>query len=183
MRAIYLRTALLCIVATMLSLASCRTSSETLPDEITLPDGIEVVSLELDEDEAGELPASGTRGFSVRVTLNRAIPSGEIGIIAFAVRDADLITGAPICVGFVGMTNSDGTSVTREDVFNLVCDGGDVAGRAISSAFDMDDWDRSSNERSTRIFVQHVAGIRTFLGATIGIDGVRSNRIQVECPR
>ena len=171
------------IVTVLFFISACKSSSEALPDEIILPDGIEVVSLELDEDEAGDLPASGTRGFSVKVTLNRAIPSGEIGIIAFAVRDVELVAGLPLCVGFVGMTNSDGTSVTRSNVFNLVCDDGKVAGRAISSAFDMDDWDRSSGERSTRIYVQHVAGIKTFLGAEIGIDGVKSNKIRVECPR
>ena len=177
------RTIAMCIVIVAVLLPSCRTTTEDLPDEITLPDGIEVLSLELDEDEAGDLPASGTRGFSVTVTLNRAIPSGEFGIIAFAVRDVELVSGLPLCVGFVGMTNGDGTSVTRANVFNLVCDDGDVAGRAISSVFGMDDWDRSSGERNTRIYVQHVAGIRTFLGATIGIDGVKSNRIRVECPR
>jgi hypothetical protein len=119
----------------------------------------------------------------VTVTLNRAVPEGEWAIIAYAVRDVELISGLPLCVGFVGMTSGDGTTETRENSFELVCEDGKVAGRATSSLYGMEEWDRSSDERRTGIYVQHVEGIKTFMGITIGIEGVKSNRITVSCPR
>lgn len=183
MPAINHHTIAIFLIASVLLLSACSTSNELLPDEISLPDGIEVVSLELSEDEAGNLPASGRQGFSVTVTLNRAVPEGEWAIVAYAVRDVELIAGLPLCVGFVGMTSGDGTTATRENSFELVCEDGKVAGRATSSLYGMDEWDRSSGERRTGIYVQHIEGIRTFMGITIGIEGVKSNRITVSCPR
>jgi len=164
-------------------LSACKTTSEGLPDEISLPAGVEVVAMELMEAEAGELPGSGTKGFTVTVELNQAVPSGEFAIIAYVVRDSEVIRGEPIAAGFVGMTSSDGTTASRSNNFNLTCVDGDVAGRAISGAFGMDGFDRSTGERNTRIFVQHAEGIRTFLGATVGVKGVKSNRIRVSCPQ
>ena len=173
---------LICAIAVLaLSFSACNSSSDSLPDEISMPDGIEVVSLTLNGGKDIDI-GSGKTGISVTVTLNKAVPEGEWAIIAYAVRDKELIPGAPLCVGFVGMTNSDGTSATRDNSFYLVCDDGKVAGRAVSSVYGMDDWDRSSGERSTKIYIQHVEGIKTFLGATIGITGVKSDKINAECP-
>ncbi len=167
----------------VLTFVGCTPSSGGFGDECELPVGLEVVSMSLDEDEAGELPATGEHGFSVTVELNRAITSDESPVlICYAVRDSELIGGLPLAVGFVGVSTADDETITRAESFNMTCDGGDVAGRAVTSLYDMDDWDRSSGERSTRIYVQHLNGLRTFLGLTVGISGESSNRIRIECP-
>ncbi len=170
------------LLACSFLLSGCPASKETISDEMSLPDGVEVVSLGLDEDQSGELPAGGRR-FSVKVKLNRALTTGEYAIVAFAVRDQELIAGKPLCVGWVGVGVSDGVGpVTREDRFELVCEDGKVAGHAVTSSYGEDEWDRSSGERSTGIYVQHLEGIKTFLGMPVGIKGVKSNRITIECP-
>jgi hypothetical protein len=175
---------LLTILSFVFYFPGCATTSDELPTECTLPSGVSVVSMELDEDDAGDLPATGLEGFDVSVNLNRALQSGEVAIVCYAVRDKELIAGLPIAVGFVGMTSVDGSRATREDSFNLTCVDGDVEGRTAQSGIDgMDDWDRSTGERNTKIYVQHLEGIETFIGLPTGIDGEKSNKIRVKCPR
>lgn len=168
---------------TIMGLFGCATTGDGLAEECSLPTGVTVASITLDEDQAGDLPASGETGFRVTVELSQAIPEGTLGIICYAVRDSEIIRGMPLAVGFVGMTSADGTRATRENSFNMTCDDGEVAGRAATSAMGMDDFDRSSGERSTRIFAQHLEGLRTFAGNVIGMTGETSNRIRLTCPR
>jgi len=176
-----------CVIVLSLLLSACGTTKITsggtsLPAgfEFNLPDGVEVVSIDLNGGKDVDL-GGGRVGLSVAFTLNKPLPAGEIFIIPYAVRIVTLIHGTPLCVGFVGMTNADGTSATRNNSFELVCDDGNVAGRATSSAFGMADFDRSSGKRSIGIYVQHLEGFKTFLGDTVGITGVKSNHITASC--
>lgn len=167
----------------ILGLSACATSQEGVPDVCSLPDGIEVATLQLDDSQAGEINATGETGFRVTATLTDSVPQGELAVVCYAVRDSEVVRGAPLAVGFIGITSGDGDSATRDDNFRMTCDDGEVAGRAITDLNDMDDFDRSSGERSTRIFIQHLEGIRRFAGMDVGIRGETSNRIRVSCPR
>lgn len=171
------------IALSTLLLSACATRSDTLPEECNLPAGVTVTSMELDTSQAGDIAATGETGFSVTVELSRELEGDEIAIVCYAVRDAEVVRGAPIAAGFVGIRSVDDDGIaSRDNSFNLACDNGEVAGRAATSAFGMDDFDRSTGERSTRIFVQHLEGIRNFAGMEVGIQGETSNRIRVSCP-
>ena len=169
-------------VLSMTVLGCGTTPSDEVPDEFELPAGVEVVSIELDEDDEGDLPSSGRKGFSVTVTLSGSLPSGSAVIIPYIVRDVELIGGRALCAGFVGMSAADGVSATRTDSFFMECVDGEVVGRASSDLWDMDELDDSSGEGSTRIYAQHYVGLKTFLGWTTGVEGVKSNKIRVSCP-
>jgi len=169
--------------AIFLLLSACTITQEGVPEECSLPEGVKVVSLALDESQAGELPATGEAGFSITVELNRALTDQELATVCFAVREAQLGGAKPLAMGLILLTSADGLTTTRDNIFRLTCDNGNVAGRAISDLYDMNDRDRNSGERSTKIFVQHLEGIRTFAGIEIGIKGVKSNKIRVSCPR
>ncbi len=185
----FLLTFFLPCVYVGLFLSGCKVSEETsggdsLPTgfEFNLPDDIEVVSIELNSDKDVDL-GSDEVGLSVTITLSESVPEDIGYIIPFVVRDVELIGGKPLCAGFIGMTSADGIDASRDNIFELVCDDGEVAGRAISSSYGMDDYDDSSGERSTSIYVQHLEGIKSFLGLTVGVKGVKSNKIKATCPK
>ena len=172
------------VVFTCLVLLSACKTTDVASEGCELPPGVSVVSLELNEDQAGELPASGEVGFTVTATLNRSLTGDEFAMVCYIVGDSEVIRGDPIAAGFVYISSSDGDSATRDNNFNLTCEDGKVAGRAISSINDMDQYDRSTGERNTRIYVQHPEGLQSFAGLlTVGVNGPKSNRIRVECPR
>lgn len=151
-----------------------------LPSECSMPDGVEVVSMSLNESQAGDI--NGTRDYDVTVELNRRLNSGELAIICYAVRDKQINPNNVIAAGFVGVTSADSNVVTREDSFSLKCNNdNDVEGaQTISFLESMND---TSNERSTKIYVQNIEGVRSFLNIPTGIKGEKSNKIRVECPR
>jgi hypothetical protein len=152
-----------------------------------LPDGYKVVELAiLEKDDEVELSGSEKRAFTVSVRLNRAIPEGAPAVVPFLVRDKELIQGLPLAVGTVGvLPGRDGG--TNSTAFYMVCEDGDVAGRTCCPGDiygNLEKWDRSSKERSTKIFVQYGEELREVLGITVGVvDAVESNRIRVTCPR
>ncbi len=153
----------------------------SLPSECSIPDGVEVVSMSLNENQEGDINNS-PKGYDVTVELNRRLNSGELAIICYAVRDKQINPDNVIAAGFVGVTSADGNIITREDSFLLKCnEDNDVEGaQTISFLEDMND---TSNERSTKIYVQNIEGIRSFLNIPTGIKGAKSNKIRVRCPR
>jgi len=172
--------------AILLLLSACTITQNGVPDDCSIPEGVEVVSLTLDESQAGELPATGEARFSVNVELNRALTDQEIATVCFAVRESQIGGAKPLTMGLIILTAGSMTSdrtATRDNVFMLICKNGNIAGRALAIRSDMSARDRNSGERSTKIFVQHLEGIRTFAGIEIGIKGVKSNKIRVSCPR
>lgn len=170
----------------LLLLSACTTTQEGVPEECLLPEGVKVVSLALDESQAGELPATGEARFSVTVELNRALTEQEFATVCFAVRESQIGGAKPLTMGLINLTAGSMTTdrtATRDNIFMLICENGNIAGRALAVTSDMSARDRNSAERSTKIFVQHLEGIRTFAGIQIGIKGVKSNKIRVSCPR
>jgi hypothetical protein len=152
----------------------------SLPDECTLPDGVSVTGISLDDNQAGEINGTGLTPFSVTVTLNRALVDGEFAAVCYAVRDVGLIIN-PIGGGVVGILPGQGATATRDESFNLTCDSnGKIAGSSLSLASAMDS---SSGERSTKIYVQHTLDIQRVAQIPTGIKGEKSNRIRVSCPR
>jgi hypothetical protein len=171
---------------TILLLAGCQNTpsasdtEEAILDNCSMPDGVEVVSISLEDSQAGDI--SGTNGYEVTVELNRELEDGEFATICYAVRDQDLNPNNVIASGFVGFLPGQGDTVTRDDSFLLTCnDENDVTGAQTSSL--LEDMNDTSGERSTRISVQHIEGIRSIFDIPTGIRGERSQRIRVSCPR
>jgi hypothetical protein len=179
---------LTCLLSLMATALVCMTSCSTTSSDLStnLPDGYEIVALALDEDEAGELPSSGKQGFTVTVTLNKALPSHTAAVVPFMVRDKELIQGAPLAISFVPVAVGSSTA-TYKNAFYMECDDGEVAGRTgfPGDLFkNLEKYDRSSGERSTKIFVQYGEELRTIFGITTGVaHAVESNRIRVSCPK
>ena len=177
------------IVPIAIALSACSSSTtEELDEYCIIPDGVEVVSITLDEAQEGEITETNGRGYRVTVELNREIEDDEACIICLAVRDRELVKGNPLAVGWIGVntvTDDDGISA-RDNVFILFCDNGNVAGRAILDqigGYDLTQFNGNSGERSTGIFVQHIESFRTLSGNIVGIQGRTSNRIRVSCPQ
>ncbi len=152
-----------------------------LPTECSLPPGVVVTNVALNESQAGNL--AGQTGYDVTMTLNRALRPGETAIACYVVRDRDVVLKV-IAGGFVGFLPGQGRTVTREDSFLLNCDGRrDVVGAQPSP---YDSLNASSNERSTNISVQHVVGISSLdvgvVNLPTGINGPRSSEMRVTCP-
>ena len=154
-----------------------------VPEECALPDGVEVTALALDESEGGTLPATGERQFSVSVTITRTAAAAEAFVpVCFVVRDRDAVASLPVAAGFVGLLAGE-TEVRRETMFRLFCNGAnEVEGRGMPVR-GADALDRSSGERSTRVFVQHAEDVRLIGDQVVGLRGTKSPAIQVECPR
>ncbi len=152
-----------------------------LPSECSIPDGVEVVSMSLNESQAGDINNS-PKGYDVTVELNRELEDGELAIICYAVRDKQINPNNIIAAGFVGVTSADSNVITREDSFLLKCNSDNDVEGAQTISF-LEDMNNTSKERSTKIYVQNIEGIRSFLNIPTGIKGEKSNKIRVKCPR
>jgi hypothetical protein len=176
------------MIVPLLGLTSCGTTSSGLSTEelLSLPDEYKVTALALEEKDSVELPASGKRGFTVTITLNKALPEDKPAFVPYLVRDKELIQGQPLAVSVIGV-GAGKASATRSNSFYMECDDGKVAGRTAlpGEAYGkLEQYDRSSGERVTKIFVQYGEELRQILGITVGVvAAVESNRIHVSCPK
>jgi hypothetical protein len=168
------------LAGALLSLPAC--TEPTLLEDFTLPDGISVTSLTLLKSEEGALPSSGTKSFSIKVELSSAVPSGEVAYIPFAIWPNESPMSEPLCVGWIAMTNGDGTTVTRTDRFELYCDGGKVAGRAVGDLYHEARWDRTVSGSDIKILAKHVPDITSFGVTSLVLAGTSSNQIEISCP-
>ena len=175
----------LCSLAIIAALAGCQNIpkadelEDSIPQECSLPSGVEVESISLDASQAGDINSS-PKGYDVTVKLNRELNDGEIAVVCYAVRDVQ-VTPKIIAGGFVGILPGQGDEVTRADNVKLACDSNDDVTGAQTGL--MAPLNASSNERNTKFYVQHIKGIKNFLNIPSGINGEKSNKIRVKCPR
>ena len=183
-----MRTLTTLLISCVAILSSCTrgTTVETgelpLGAEIGLPDGIELTTLEIlgpDEVTVG----TEEQAFDIEFELSAPLPAeSPIRVSPVLVRDVEVIRGAPLAISWFAILPGQDEG-TRPNVFRMVCEDGRVAGRTTSTFDDPDlsESDRSSGERSTRIFLQHAEETREFASMTIGVVGTQSNRVRVTC--
>lgn len=183
------------LLAILSTIAACTTSGpgagsgNIIPARCALPAGVTVTSITLNSPSPVNLPANTPTPFSVTAQLSGPVPNdGNIYAACFEVKDSEIVRGDPLAIGFVPFTANVGTTNTITDAFRLTCNvSNEVAGMASPLTLLADPttstFNRSSGERSTRIRVQHLAGIQSFLNiVNVGVSGVRSGRIRVRCP-
>ena len=182
-----MRTLTLLLISCITILSACKSGTiETgeLPAGavLGLPDGIELTSLVIlgpDEVTVGTTE----RAFEIEFELSAPLPADSpIRIIPVLVRDVEAIRGAPLAANWFGILPGQGDG-SRANIFKMICEDGKVAGRTNSTFGDADlsDFNRSSGERSTRIFLQHAEETRELGNLTVGVIGLESNRIRVTC--
>ncbi|MEM8952190.1 MAG: hypothetical protein AAGA21_11855 [Pseudomonadota bacterium] len=160
-------------------LPSASEIEEGIPDECELPAGIEVVSISLDEGQEGEI-VGGSASYDVTVELNQVMPANQNALICFVVRDyGTLSIYDPIGYGFGIVLRGEGP-IEEAASFTLACSDGDIVGAQPAPYDGLND---TTGERQTRVFVQHVTGVSSIADIPTGVQGEKSNRIQVSCPR
>ena len=147
----------------------------TLPENCASQPGFAVNSITINDD--GPIILNDGEVHTLDVTLAVTPPSDGLQTACLLIRDVGVIPN-PIGAGvaLVADNGAQGVSALR-----ITCEDGEVkgAGQGILGG----ELNRSSGERRTRIYVQHARDERQVGDATVGVQGVKSNRIRIRCRR
>ena len=154
-----------------------------LPDELatTLPEncesrpGFAINSITINDN--GPIDLDEGEVHTLNVTVQSSPPNDGFQTGCLIIRDVGIIPN-PIGAG-VALVADNGNQVVSD--LKITCENGEVKGAG--SGILGGDLNRSSGERRTRIYVQHARDERQIGDATIGVQGVKSNRIRVRCQR
>ncbi|QYJ06122.1 hypothetical protein [Qipengyuania flava] len=147
----------------------------TLPENCASQPGFAVNSITINDD--GPIILNDGETHTLDVSMDITPPDDGFQTACLLIRDAGLIPN-PIGVG-VALVADNGAEATSD--LRITCEDGEVkgAGQGILGG----ELNRSSGERRTRIYVQHARDERQVGNATVGIQGVKSNRIRIRCRR
>ena len=162
------------------------TDDVAIPEQCELDGDVAVAELgfrDVNGDRI-ELSEGETRAIKVWARLEAAAPAGGASVICFVVRDVQVPFSPIIATGFTAIPAGQTEPNFAVEGFSVTCQDGKVAGvSTLTGPFGGDAADASTNERSTRIFIQHTEELRTLLGTetVVGLQGVKSDRIRVVC--
>jgi hypothetical protein len=162
------------------------TDDVIIPEQCVLDEDIEVTELSFRGVDSGLIELDEGEERNIRVWAELDEPSSGPSVVCFVVRDVQVGPAPPIASGFTIVRAGQRVPNQAIEAFAVACENGEIVGRStLSASLGGDEVDASTNERSTRIFIQHTEDVRTFLGTDVvtGLQGERSERIRVRCRR
>lgn len=147
----------------------------TLPENCASQPGFAVNSITINDD--GPIVLNDGETHTLDVSMDITPPDDGFQTACLLIRDAGLIPN-PIGVGVALVADNGAQGISD---LRITCDDGEVkgAGQGVLGG----ELNRSSGERRTGIYVQHARDERQVGNATVGIQGVKSNRIRIRCRR